>query len=119
MILLHIIDDFVMQPISLSKLKQKEYWIEECKKYQVDFNDYKHDYLIALFLHSASWTIMIHLPFLFLNNVNETIFGLSLLINTIIHMIIDNLKANYKLINLCQDQFIHLLQILITFLIIT
>lgn len=28
MILLHIIDDFVLQPISLSKLKQKTFW--EC-----------------------------------------------------------------------------------------
>ena len=26
MILLHIIDDFVLQPISLSNLKQKKWW---------------------------------------------------------------------------------------------
>ena len=32
MFLFDIIDDFVLQPICLSKLKQKRYWIEECEK---------------------------------------------------------------------------------------
>lgn len=41
MILLHIIDDFVLQPISLSKLKQKSFW----ELYLKDSELYKNDYL--------------------------------------------------------------------------
>jgi hypothetical protein len=31
MFLFGIIDDFVLQPVYLSKLKQKRYWIKECE----------------------------------------------------------------------------------------
>lgn len=117
MILLHIIDDFVLQPISLSKLKQKDWWVEECKKLKIDYSKYKTDYITALLIHSLSWSIMIHLPIMFIYGINDLFLFLSILANSIIHMIIDDLKANKKKINLDIDQSIHLLQIIITFII--
>lgn len=118
MLLCHIIDDFVLQPICLSKLKQREWWIEECKKKNLDIQPYQHDYLMALFIHAMSWSIMIHLPLIPLNQISNTLFGLSLLFNTIIHMVVDDLKANVNLINLWQDQLIHLIQITLTYFIL-
>lgn len=55
MLLCHIIDDFVLQPICLSKLKQKDWW----EKHIYENVMYKDDYKMALFIHSMSWSIMI------------------------------------------------------------
>ena len=54
MILLHIIDDFVFQPICLSKLKQKQYWIDACEKQKLDYEKYQNDYITALLIHGLS-----------------------------------------------------------------
>lgn len=116
MFLLHIIDDFVFQPICLSKLKQKEWWERNVgtKEHGMPLI-YKNDYKAALLIHALSWSIMIHLPlFLF---ANDFILAASVIINMIIHCIVDDLKANRKVINLTQDQTIHIIQIGITFMI--
>lgn len=114
MILLHIIDDFVLQPICLSKLKCKDIWIEANKQYD---NLYENDYKMALFIHGLSWSIMIHIPcivYLLHINVNPSAFiFLSIFIHGGIHSIIDNLKANKRKINLITDQSLHFIQILI------
>lgn len=119
MILLHIIDDFVLQPTCLSKLKQKNWWINECQKQSISFKKYKYDYLMALFIHSLSWAIMIHLPIMLVANISDFKLFLSILINTLIHFTIDDLKANRGKLNLIYDQLIHLLQIIITFIYLT
>ena len=111
MILCHIIDDFVLQPICLSKLKQKSWWDENCHGKQ-----YKNDYKMALFIHCLSWSIMVHLPIMFLLPYGW-ILSLSILINTCIHYIVDDLKANKYKINLITDQSIHFIQIILTFII--
>lgn len=67
MILCHIIDDFVLQPVCLSKLKQKKTW-EELEDW---CGLYKHDYIMALFIHALSWAIMIHLPIIFMRNPGD------------------------------------------------
>lgn len=112
MILCHIIDDFVLQPVCLSNLKQKHWWEEHCYGKQ-----YKNDYKMALFIHSLSWSIMIHLPIIFIIMPVGWLLILSILINTIIHYIIDDLKANKYKINLITDQSIHFIQIILTFII--
>lgn len=114
MILLHIIDDFVLQPICLSKLKQKSYWINECKKLNLDFEKYKTDYITALIIHGLSWAIMTHLPLFFLTEVDDVWISLSVVINAAIHAYIDNLKANKMCINLDTDQGLHLMQIMVS-----
>ena len=110
MILLHIVDDFVLQPISLSKLKQKTFW----EPYLKDNKLYKNDYKVALIIHGLSWSIMIHIPFMLLP-VNEWWILISVITNAIIHAWIDNEKANKLSINLLTDQIIHLCQIITIF----
>jgi hypothetical protein len=118
MFLFDIIDDFVLQPICLSKLKQKRYWIEECKKYKLNFSKYDTDYITALLIHGLSWSIMIHVPLMFLGGIRDDFFLLlSVLFNAVIHAIIDNLKANKLKINLDVDQCLHGLQIVITWIV--
>lgn len=118
MFLFDIIDDFVLQPICLSKLKQKRYWIEECKKYNLNISKYDTDYITALLIHGLSWSIMIHVPLMFLGGIRDDFFLLlSVLLNTVIHAIIDNLKANKLKINLDVDQCLHGLQIVITWIV--
>lgn len=118
MFLFHIIDDFVLQPICLSKLKQKRYWIEECKKNNLDISKYDKDYITALMIHGLSWSIMIHVPLMFLGGIRDDFFLLlSVLFNAVIHAIIDDLKANKLKINLDVDQCLHGLQIVITWIV--
>lgn len=115
-VLLHIIDDFVLQPICLSKLKQREWWIEECKKNCFNFDCYQNDYRCALIIHSISWTLMIMMPLIILCNYTIWHYILLIIINIVIHYITDDLKANRYIFNLIQDQVIHFIQIFLTYL---
>ena len=114
MILLHIIDDFVLQPICLSKLKQKSFW----ETYVKDDEKYKFDYKVALVIHALSWSIMIHLPLMVIG-VGEYSILLSVIINTIMHAWIDDEKANKLNITLFEDQIMHLIQIGSTWAVLT
>ena len=119
MLLLHVIDDFVLQPTCLSKLKQKKTWDEYCEgKSNYIKNLYKNDYKAAIVVHALSWSIMIMLPWIFLygEKIGITILS-AVIINTIIHGFIDNEKANKERINLWQDQLVHFFQILLTWVI--
>ena len=114
MLLCHIIDDFVLQPVCLSKLKQKSWWAQNAPEFM-----YEKDYQAALVMHGLSWSIMIILPFIFMcNEVNEYALAFFVMLNAAIHTIVDDLKANDKKINLQTDQMIHLAQIVITFIIL-
>ena len=111
MIFMHIVDDYYFQGI-LSYMKQKEWWINQ-KRYS---EKYSKDYIVVLIAHSFSWTFSIMLPIAIYNLfVLDATFYLFFAINIIVHAIIDNEKANKYRINLVQDQFIHLAQIVITF----
>ena len=114
MILLHIIDDFVLQPICLSKLKQKSFW----EPYVKDDEKYKFDYKVALVIHALSWSIMIHLPLMAIG-VSEYGILFSVILNTIIHAWVDDEKANKLNITLFEDQIMHLGQIVGTWAILT
>lgn len=109
----HIVDDYYLQGW-LASAKQKKWW----EKNTPD-KLYKFDYIMALFCHTLSWSIMIFLPILvysLINNVNLNWFYLAIPINLIIHMIVDDLKANKFKINLIVDQSIHFIQITITWI---
>ena len=116
--LCHIIDDFCLQPISLSNLKCKSWWVKECKKNHISFEEYKSDYISALIMHAISWSIMVLLPVMFLTDTSDWLLIKLFLINAAIHAFVDDLKANRYKINLWTDQIIHLIQILVTFYII-
>ena len=111
MILLHIIDDFVLQPISLSNLKQKKWW----KKQEGYSDKYKDDYKVALAIHSISWSIMIHIPLVIMfPSLGQFALFISFMVNAVIHYYIDDLKANKLKINLFEDQMVHFWQICTT-----
>lgn len=111
MILLHIIDDFVLQPISLSNLKQKKWW----EKQEGYSDKYKDDYKVALAIHSISWSIMIHIPLVIMfPSLGQLALLISFIANAVIHYYIDDLKANKLKINLFEDQIVHFWQICTT-----
>ena len=114
MILCHILDDFVFQPVCLSNMKQKTWWKEHMFN-ERDNEPYKNDHIAALVVHSISWSIMINLPLFFLY-IPDIFLLISVILNAIVHFFVDDLKANKKKINLCFDQSIHFIQILVTFL---
>lgn len=111
MIFCHIIDDYYLQGW-LASAKQKKYWEENAPDKM-----YKHDYIWALIMHSFSWAFMIMLPVAFFMNFNVGFEFVMLFVwNVFLHAITDNAKANRKKINLIQDQIVHILQIISTFL---
>ena len=116
MIFLHIVDDFYLQGI-LANMKQKSWWEENAPQ-----EKYRFDYIMALAAHAFSWTFMMMLPVLMWmisqKELNTTLYCVWFFTNWIWHFSIDNLKCNLKKINLIQDQSFHLIQIVITWLVI-
>ena len=110
MIFLHIIDDYCLQAPCLCDLKQKSFWEKNAPD-----KLYRFDYIIALIMHAFSWSFMIMLPIAIAINfdVSATFIG-TLIFNTIMHAITDDLKANKKVINLWVDQVTHIMQIFTT-----
>ena len=110
MIFCHVMDDYRLQGI-LASMKQKSLW----KKNAPGFL-YSRDYLMALGMHSFSWTFMIMLPIAIRQRFEVGVFFVVLMLaNLIIHFLVDDFKANKSRINLIIDQCIHLAQILCTF----
>lgn len=108
MLFCHIVDDYYLQGI-LAKLKQKSWWKENAP-----MRLYKNDYKMALIEHAFSWTFMIHLPIII---IYKNVVILWFIGTVFIHAFIDNAKANDLSINLIQDQIIHILQVVATWLI--
>ena len=105
MIFCHIVDDFYLQG-NLGLYKQKDWWKENYPDRM-----YKNDYIVALLIHSFSWTFMISIiPII----MSSCFIPVLFICNIIIHMIIDNAKANDKSIDLSLDQLIHIIQIVVT-----
>lgn len=118
MVFLSIVDDFYLQGI-LANMKQKDWW-----KKNYPQRLYNNDYLMALSIHSFSWSFMMQLPVAVLyliigaSDTRWDIFCYVLIVNIVIHMIVDNLKANFKVINLTTDQIIHFIQTTISAIIL-
>ena len=120
MLFLHLVADYNLQGI-LASMKQKSYW--DGVNADTD-GKYKNDYKIALIEHAFVWTFMIMLPymvFVFKNSMDAKyamIYVVLFMLNWIIHAYVDDLKANKMKINLVADQLIHVVQILITCIVI-
>jgi hypothetical protein len=114
MIFLHIVDDYYLQSNLLSLLKQKKYWEENAPD-----TKYKYDYIWALIMHAFSWAFMIMLPIGFLKGFYvDVTFVIIFISNVLIHAVVDHIKANKLKINLWTDQLIHMIQIIITAIIL-
>lgn len=113
MIFFHIVDDYYLQGW-LASAKQKSYWEQNAPD-----KLYEHDYIWALIMHSFSWAFMIMLPIAYVNQFNIGFeFMIAFVLNVGIHAITDDAKANQKKINLWQDQRIHMIQIVVTFVLL-
>ena len=115
MIFLHVFADYGMQGI-LASMKQREWWnLGEGK------SKYRNDYKAALIAHSFEWAFVVMLPCTIelwkTMNHRHFILYLILFVDMCIwHYIVDDGKANVKDLNLIQDQLLHIVQILITWL---
>lgn len=111
MIFFHVVADYNLQGW-LASAKQKFYWEQNAPE-----KLYKYDYIMALIMHSISWTFMIMLPIAYVQQFNiDGLFLILFIGNVIFHAIVDHTKANVKLINLWQDQLMHMFQIGMTVL---
>lgn len=111
MVFCHIVDDYYLQGW-LASAKQREWW-----KRNASEKLYKYDYIAALFMYSFSWTFMVMLaPTVYVVLFGGTWYPLLFAGNVLIHMFVDDLKANKKRINLILDQSVHMLQIIWTWL---
>lgn len=115
MVLGHILADFVLQPVALSQMKTKNWWVEECERNGIDFKNHNVDYLAALLMHSLSWSILILLPIMYGMHVSDVVLVDLFVVNTAVHCIVDDLKVNRYKVSMWTDQVIHLLQIVVTF----
>ena len=113
MIFFHIVDDYYLQGW-LASAKQKSYWEQNAPDEM-----YKKDYIWALIMHSFSWAFMIMLPIAYTQAFAINCdFVIMFIFNVTLHACTDNAKANLKMINLWQDQIIHIVQILSTFVVL-
>lgn len=112
MFVLHCIDDFHFQLTWLSNGKQKSWWEKNAPDAK-----YKYDYVMALFIHAFEWSAMISLPLVFYSIDGYMLFAIFV-VNGLIHAVVDDLKANEHKINLIVDQSIHIVQIIVTCLIV-
>jgi len=115
----HIIDDFGLQHFThLNELKQKAWWSEQLKLHlALDASLYKYDYIVCLLLHAFKWSCLTLLPaLLILGFPSAVTLTVLVVLNTAVHAVVDDLKANKLAINLIQDQLVHLLQIIVTVL---
>jgi len=114
MIFCHIVDDYYFQGW-LASAKQKKYWKENAPDEM-----YKYDYIWALIMHSFSWSFMIVLPVwlyeLFYAEISS--HWLIFAFNMLIHLFTDDLKCNKYKINLIIDQSIHIVQIIVTWVVL-
>lgn len=110
MLLGHLVADYTLQGW-LADGKQKSWWDKMCGGKTIE--KYKHDYIAALICHALYWAIAVCLPLW-----NSSMFAWAVVGNTIVHAIVDDLKANKKKLNLIQDQLLHLAQIVATAILI-
>lgn len=115
MLFCHIVDDYYLQGW-LASAKQKSWWQENTPD-----KLYKNDYIMALFMHSFSWSFMIMVPIIvYILSSGEELkewLVIPYFVNVAIHAVVDDLKANKRVINLVQDQITHLVQIVATWIV--
>jgi len=107
-LLFHFIADFTLQGW-LAQSKCKEWWLKNAPD-----RKYEKDYICCLLCHGAYWSLFTYLPLIIFVVGADIKLCIILLINTIVHAFIDDLKANWKLINLFEDQMFHAMQIAVT-----
>lgn len=121
MVFMHVVADFCLQG-AMASLKQIRWW-EQQPAYKTNKRKYCRDYLTALVAHSFHWSFFISIPAIALIIVKPYAYDclgwvtlLMILVNTFLHSLVDNEKANRHSINLVVDQLSHLFQIMLTWI---
>ena len=120
---MHLIADYTLQGC-LTDLKTRQWWKIMVDTMEAEHPDwsyekkhqvrkmYLNDYMAGLICHSLMWSILTFLPLLLITTPGIVTY--AIIVNTFTHMVIDHMKANMHIINLRDDQFGHLIQILST-----
>lgn len=125
---LHLLADYALQGC-LSDLKQKRWWAAQMRQLYESFDKkyqtyelkwkiqqkYKYDYMAGLFCHALMWTLVTFFPLMWF--CSPWAFTCAVLANTLVHFVVDHMKANVYRLNLVQDQLIHFIQVVATVLI--
>ena len=109
MLLLHHGADYTLQGW-LADGKQKSWW-DKVFGGSTPFK-YRTDYKCALLCHSMYWALVVFAPIWWSAPRGTVLIVLG--VNTVLHYIVDDLRANEKVICLWTDQVFHWLQILVT-----
>ena len=113
MIFCHCFADYFLQGI-LASMKQKRWWAKQAPNIsEFEKSKYTNDYKAALIAHSIEWTFVVQSYYAFAQGL---MYLLLLIYNAIAHYVIDDYKANKHKINLIQDQRLHLIQILLSWI---
>lgn len=122
MIFCHCFADYFLQGI-LASMKQKKWWAKQAPNIsEFEKSKYINDYKAALIAHSIEWTFVVQIPlFIFVVQsyyafAEGLMYLLLFIYNAIAHYVIDDYKANKHKINLIQDQRLHLIQILLSWI---
>lgn len=125
MLFLHAFADYHLQGI-LASMKRKKWWEQHIKS-DYDREMYSNDYKAALITHAFEWAFIVTLPCLgsiyyacvdlsWPNARKGAVYILLLIASTFIHCLVDDLKCNDRKINLIEDQYLHVAQIVVLWL---
>ena len=112
MLLLHVLAEFVLQPVALLRLKQKTYWEQPEHP-----NGGKDASAMAIAIYAILWSVMIMLPLMYYSTEGDLILLLVFLVNMLVHAYIDEYATNRRKLTFVTAQSLYLLQLTITFLI--
>ena len=116
-LLLHFYSDFNLQiGAKLDSMKQKIWWRRQFNKLKMDAVDakrYRYDFKCALLIHALVWSILTFAPLIYFTKNVVGILAI-VVVNALTHAWIDDVKANEYVLNLIEDQVMHIIQIALT-----
>lgn len=112
MLLLHVVTEFVLQPVALLRIKQKTYWEQPERP-----NGGKDTSAMAIAINAILWSVMIMLPLMYYSTEGDLILLLVFLVNMLVHAYIDEYTTNRHKLTFVTAQSLYLLQLIITFLV--
>ena len=102
MLLLHIVAEFVLQPVCLSRLKRD--------------TTHKDTAEMAIAISAIMWATMIMIPLMYYSTEGDLVLLLVFLANFGLHTMIDGYYTNRQKISFVTTQCLYLMLVAITFL---
>lgn len=117
MIEMHILADY-KTPDCLQNFKQQKWWKDNFP----NKDWWKTEFIVGLGLHAFQWALFIMIPpvsyTLYTDPAKPGINSLPsiFILNILIHAYVDHLKANKGKLSLIEDQLMHFIQIIVTWI---